>query len=507
MDSIEPSQDDRGAAQRFTARFAALWAEHRHVAERLAAIESSTAWAVARRLSQLCRRLAPEGSRRQWGVRLCVRGVRLWRREGTITLLRRTAAKLRRRLTGKPRRGEYVAAEGWDELARPTTLAGGTRKLAPSYGPTTPTPRSCDCRVAFIGSSAATEAPSMRYRAHHIIEALDLVGLEGTFVALENVRSNLPAILSHDLIVLVRMMHNDIAAELIGSARKRNLPLVFDLDDYLFDSWVMPYVEAMHHGMSQAEALRILDTFGACLDQCDYFTGSTSYLAAKAAEWGKESFVIRNGLSAAQLLLSQLALEQRSIHRRGPGMRIGYFSGTRTHQADFRVVYPALMRLLREQADARLVIVGRLDVGEFPGLAPFMDQIDLLPIRHWSELPAVITGVDINLIPLELTPFNEGKSNLKYYEAGLLKVPSIASPTRIHLENITPGYNGLLARTTEEWYNGLKELVTRPDRRDYMGQNAFDHIMKNYTPAAVAAEAVATYRQILQLHRSQRAAA
>ena len=347
----------------------------------------------------------------------------------------------------------------------------------------------------------------MRYRAYHLIEALALVGLEGTFVALENVRSNLPAILSHDLIVLVRMMHNDTAAELIESARKRGLPIVFDIDDYLFDPWVMPYIEAMHYGMNQAEALRILDAFGACLDQCDYFTGSTSYLTGQAAEWRKDSFVIRNGLNAAQVLLSRLALEQRSIHRRGHGTRIGYFSGSRTHQADFRVVYPALMSVLREEADTRLAIVGHLDVGDFPGLAPFMDQIDILPARHWSELPAVITGVDINLIPLELTPFNEGKSNLKYYEAGLLKVPSIASPTRIHLENITPGYNGLLARTTEEWYNGLKELITRPERREYMGQNAFEHVMRNYTPSAVGAEAVAIYRQILHHHRSQQVAA
>ncbi|MGH7170035.1 MAG: glycosyltransferase, partial [Gemmataceae bacterium] len=375
------------------------------------------------------------------------------------------------------------------------------------HASTTPAPRTGEFRVAFIGSESVAEAASMRYRAHHLIEALALVGVEGTFVALEDVRSNLPAILSHDLIVLVRMMHNDTAAALIESARQRGLPIVYDIDDYLFDPWVMPYIEALHDTMSQTDALRVLNSLGDCFEQCDYFTGSTSYLAKKAAALGRESFVIRNGLSAAQLLLSRLALEQQGIHRRGLRTRIGYFSGSRTHQADFRVAYPALMSLLREEADARLVVVGHLDVGEFPGLALFMEQIDILPIRHWSELPAVIASVDINLIPLELTPFNEGKSNLKYYEAGLLKVPSIASPTRIHCENITPGYNGLLARTTEEWYNGLKELVTRPDRREHMGQNAFEHVMRNYVPAVVGTEAVAAYRQILHRHRSQQVAA
>ena len=70
----------------------------RHLAERLAAIEASSAWAVARRLSQLRQRLAPEGSWRLTGVRLGVRGLRLWWREGTGVVSRRAAGKLARRL-------------------------------------------------------------------------------------------------------------------------------------------------------------------------------------------------------------------------------------------------------------------------------------------------------------------------------------------------------------------------------------------------------------------------
>ncbi|MGH7169412.1 MAG: hypothetical protein ACRELF_18825, partial [Gemmataceae bacterium] len=99
MDCLEPSQSEKGAERRFTARFAVLWNEHRRVAERLAAIESSAAWAVARRLSQLRRRLAPEGSRRQWCFRWCLRGLRRWRREKIAGVLRRTVDKLLRRPT------------------------------------------------------------------------------------------------------------------------------------------------------------------------------------------------------------------------------------------------------------------------------------------------------------------------------------------------------------------------------------------------------------------------
>jgi glycosyltransferase involved in cell wall biosynthesis len=475
MNSLEQPRDEKGMAERLTARFAVLWSEHRRLSEEKSALESSTAWALAQRLTKWRRLLAPEGSRRQAWLRLLLHGLRL-------------------------RRPQWASTQSQSIVERSSAASQALRDPIAA----TPAEPKDKFRVVFIGSRWAFDAATMRYRAHNLIEALALAGLEGTFVAQDEVPSQLPAILSHDLIVLVRRVRDDIITALIGMARRRGVPVVFDIDDYLFDPWIMPYVEAFHEPVGRAKYLSLMDDLGACLDQCDYFTGSTSYLAERAAAHRKPSFVIHNGLNCVQLSQSQLAREQRGLHRQGRGVRLGYFSGTRTHQADFRIVYPAVMRLLREQPDIRLTIAGQLDLDAFPGLAPFWDQIDILPICHWSELPAAIAGVDINLIPLELTPFNEGKSNLKYYEAGLVEVPSVASPTRILCEGITHGHNGLLARTAEEWYEGLEELIARPDWRSQMGKNALEHVLRTYAPAAIAAEAVGVYRQILRLHRDRR---
>jgi glycosyltransferase involved in cell wall biosynthesis len=484
MDSHEQSQDARGTTERLTARFALLWAEYRRLAalaEQWSAIESSTAWALVQHLVRWRQRLAPAGSRRQKFWRFLLRGLVFWRREK----LEKPAPSPCEACHGGP---THSYSPALPTAARAALLTSTESKI----------------RVAYIGSLIALDAATMRYRAYNLIEALNLKGLEGTFVPQEEIHAQLPSILSHDLIVLVRRMRDDALTTLIGLARRRGLPIVYDIDDYIFDPWVMPYVEAFQHTPDQAKVLRFMDDLGACLDQCDYFTGSTPYLAEKAAELGKESFVIHNGLNTTQLLQSQLACERRRISKCGPYTRIGYFSGTRTHQADFRVVYPALMRLLREERNVRLVIAGHLDVGVFPGLAPFRDQIDLLPARDWRELPAVMADVDINIIPLELTPFNEGKSNLKYFEAGLVGVPSVASPTRILCDSILHGHNGLLARTPEEWYGALKELVARPDCRRQMGQNALEHVLEHYTPAAIGAEAAAVYRRVLERHRTRR---
>jgi glycosyltransferase involved in cell wall biosynthesis len=427
-------------------------------------------------------------------LRLGLRGLRLWWREGTWTVARRAGGKLVRRL-----RGSHVVPTGETTTApaRPAQLGRGPDRIG---GASVPTERKF--RVVIVGSETR-DFQSMRYRAHHVVEALALAGLEAVFVPDEQVAEQFSLILSHDLIVLARLLYSEVIAELMERARRLGIPLVYDIDDYVFEPWVLPYVES-YRDWARPEALRTMSLRGRCLDRCDYFTGSTLYLAERAAAHGKKTFVLRNGLSALQVELSRQAGKERQAAARADVVRIGYFSGTRTHQADFRIVYPALMALLRAMPSVRLVIVGYLDLDEFSGLAPFADRIDMRPPRDWRELPAEIAQVDINLIPLELNPFNEGKSNLKYYEAGLLQIPSIASPTRILRASITHGHNGLLARTTDEWYAGLKELTARADERERLGHNAYEHVLRNYVPEVVAAEAVATYRHILRMHRSRR---
>jgi hypothetical protein len=75
------------------------------------------------------------------------------------------------------------------------------------------------------------------------------------------------------------------------------------------------------------------------------------------------------------------------------------------------------------------VVVGDFDQAQFPEFTPFVDRLDQRPFVEWTRLPAEISRVDINLIPLVLNPFTEAKSDLKYYEAAVLKIPSVATLT------------------------------------------------------------------------------
>ena len=64
----------------------------------------------------------------------------------------------------------------------------------------------------------------------------------------------------------------------------------------------------------------------------------------------------------------------------------------------------------------------------------------------WQGLPNIVAQIDINLAPLELdNPFCQAKSEIKFTEAALVGVPTVASPTQAFVYAMRDGEDGLLA--------------------------------------------------------------
>ena len=70
----------------------------------------------------------------------------------------------------------------------------------------------------------------------------------------------------------------------------------------------------------------------------------------------------------------------------------------------------------------------------------------------------LIGRTQINLIPLQVNAFTDGKSELKHFEAAAVGTVSIASPTATARTVITDGHNALLANA-HEWDEKLMVLI------------------------------------------------
>jgi O-antigen biosynthesis protein len=184
-------------------------------------------------------------------------------------------------------------------------------------------------------------------------------------------------------------------------------------------------------------------------------------------------------------------------------VKIGYFSGSMTHNRDFMEASGALLKVLKTYPNTLLHIVGDLELpGEFAG---FKNRIIRKSFVLYLDMLKYMSGLDINIAPLEQNnPYNEGKSELKIFEAGLVGVPTIASRVDSYSKCISDGKNGLLAGSNEEWLDKLSLLVLNSNMRSSIGMKARNDFTKAFYIENAIENIVGTYENILQTIRGKK---
>jgi hypothetical protein len=125
--------------------------------------------------------------------------------------------------------------------------------------------------------------------------------------------------------------------------------------------------------------------------------------------------------------------------------------------------------------------MGAIDPGQAWGA--LQNRVHVFPFVPWRELPPQLAALDINLAPLVAgNPFNESKSEIKFMEAALVRVPTLASRMDAFADAIRPGQTGLLAGDAQEWQEALDFLVENSGARQAIGQAAYQDVLSRYTP-------------------------
>jgi glycosyltransferase involved in cell wall biosynthesis len=223
---------------------------------------------------------------------------------------------------------------------------------------------------------------------------------------------------------------------------------------------------------------------------------ATETLAARARPLGKPAWVHRNAFSSAMLKVAEEAFARR--RPRSGAVVIGYASGTPTHERDFAILKPVLRRILESHPAVELRLIGHIDGGDF---GPATNRVSRRPFVDWRKLPTELADLDINLAPVEPErAFCEAKSEIKYVEAALVRVPTVASATAAFAFAIRDGSNGRLARSADDWLAGLERLVRERDVGEAMGRNAYEDALARYRPEVRAQELKGTLREFLSAH-------
>lgn len=362
---------------------------------------------------------------------------------------------------------DHVAAtEGlYAELCRPAPAPAARR---PSLA-----------RVLFV--CGITGAP-LRYRARLAAEGLGLVGVASDVRHYRD--PDVPALAAAaDAVVLYRVPATDQVLGLAAAVRSRPepVPLIFDVDDLIFDPDIAAEIPALRILPADESRLWLqgVRRYRTTMESCDLFVTSTAPLARHAA--AVTALPVRLWENGVGLLLARRS--DAALRRpRSPGpLRIGYLSGTTTHDRDWAHVEPAVLEVLRSRPDVELVLGGYLR--PTAALDELGGRVRRLPMQDWRVLPETLRDLDVNLAPLEDTGrFNEAKSAIKWLEAALVATPTVASPSEPFRRAVEHGRNGLLAATPQEWAAALGALLDDAGERHRLGHRARRDVLLGLAP-------------------------
>ncbi len=293
-------------------------------------------------------------------------------------------------------------------------------------------------------------------------------------------------------VILYRVPAYPAVLGLIERLHALAVPVAWEVDDLIFDRDLFLQnrnVDSLDPALREG-VLSGVELYSSAMLACDSGIASTPRLARAMREAGLgDVAVIENALDGETLAVADGLIEARRGRAPRQGVVIVYGSGTKTHDADFRQASAALHRFMLAHPDAVLRIVGELNLpASFDGLG---SRVERLPPVPYPKYLALLADSDISIAPLEPTPFNDAKSNIKFIEAAILCVPSICSPRAHFTQVMRDGENGLLAEGEQAWFDALSTLAADPHRRAVLGRAARHTARQAYDPGAIARTQVA----------------
>lgn len=364
--------------------------------------------------------------------------------------------------------------------------------------------------VIFINGCDYSVPHPIRYRVDHQIEELEAAGLTVQKVNAWEMEKD---ILRHArTFIIFRCPLSDEVESLIRQAKKLNKRVIYDIDDLVIDTAYtdsIPFVNAMtaHDKSCYDDGVRRM---GETLKLCDCAITTTEGMAEELKKYVPRVYINRNVASESMIDYSNIAIyrrdvlpslqsssvlpedrvpykravERRDEKQRTQEIRIGYFSGSITHNADFNLVLPALSRVMETHRNVTLMVGGELDVPD--DSMAFSDRIVTFPFCDWRRLPNYIASCDINIAPLENTLFNRAKSENKWIEASLVKVPTVASNVGAFKKMIQDGVTGFLCDDYEDWCAVLDRLIIDSGLRKSVGESAYLFCHEHCTTVSAA---------------------
>lgn len=328
---------------------------------------------------------------------------------------------------------------------------------------------------------------TFRYRIYNMCQTLLKSTIWGGIYFFEK---EIPLIIKYidffQIIIIVRFRWTVDIDRFICLIRRKNIPVVFDIDDFVYNVKYLNLVtNTLNVDLTQNQAYDYWFTYFSRLfltgSLCDSFIGTNDFLAQRLAkDFEKPTQIISNFFNTEQREISFLLYKEKLKTRALKPFTIGYFSGTPSHINDFRKIAPEIKELFESKSDIVLKITGFMEIPSF--LMPYFHTGRIVhePLVDYLTLQRRIAEVDVNIVPLINNEFTNCKSELKFIEASIVGTITCAEQTFAYKQNIKNGINGFLCENGD-WFTVILDIYSNNTVAD-ISKEAFNYCIEKYSP-------------------------
>ena len=201
----------------------------------------------------------------------------------------------------------------------------------------------------------------------------------------------------------------------------------------------------------------------------DHVICSTDEIAKNVRQLNPYTTVIPNAIDPA--------IWKHKNKRKNDGkVRIVWISSG-SHFADLPIINPVMIHILKKYPQVEFHFAGMTwDTHQEDRFFHHTGSGNYKKFPKWyADL-----GADISIAPLKDTPFNRAKSNIKWMEAAMLEIPTVASDV-LPYRSIEHGKTGFLASNQEQFVKYLSKLIESKELREKIGKAAKKEVLDHWT--------------------------
>lgn len=281
-----------------------------------------------------------------------------------------------------------------------------------------------------------------------------------------------------DIVVLQGCVDKEGIALLHYYQDKHGLKIAVDQDDLIEVDEDNPHYKE-HQVKKAAEVIKIT------MEIADLVTTTNKFLKKQLSQYSDKVQVIPNYLDMEYWDMPKQPREEKQL-------RIGW-AGSITHLSDLAMIAPVIESLAEEFPEVKWVFVGEPRAEQLFSKKINAEYMLGVPFEVWASR---LHGLDlsIGMAPLRRTTFNKAKSNIKFLEYAVAKIPGIYSKVVYSRRNMDSRFRGIIANDLNEWRIGLHNLIVSRYLRKDIANCAYAHVRQQYDLKDRVSEWESAYR-------------